>query len=143
MFPIINKMKEMVKMFQSFNNSKHNQEGTSTLANQLSVKLRMPLGYQGKNVPASVVMMELLWQQYGLDLLHPEVSRWLEQHAPEVKALVAGDGRHTSFTVGPKSTIEMHLSLRTDDRLREVSSQYILSQAQHSMAPQRGLRLVA
>lgn len=140
----INKMKGMTTMFQSVNSfERQQQESKGTVANQLSVKLRMPLGFQGKTVPMNIVVMELLWQQYGLDLLHPEVSRWLEQNAPEVKSLVASDRHNAMFTVGSKGTIEMQISLRTDDRLREVSSQYILSQVGQSMAPQQELRLAA
>jgi hypothetical protein len=118
-------------------------KGGNTAANQMSVKLRMPLGYQGKTVPINIVVMELMWQQYGLDLMHPEVNRWLEQNAPEVKALVAKKHNDAGFTVGPKGTIEMQLSLRTDDRLREISSQYVLSQVGNAVAPQQELRLAA
>jgi hypothetical protein len=134
--PTANEMKGVIKMFQSI-------KGGNTKANEMSVKLRMPLGFQGKTVPMNVVVMELLWQQYGLDMLHPEVSRWMDQHAPEVKSLVASHHNNAGFTVSPKGTVEMQVSLRTDDRLREVSSQYILSQVGHSAAPQQELRLAA
>jgi hypothetical protein len=134
--PAINEMREVIKMFQSI-------KGENRIANQLSVKLRMPLGFQGKTVPMNVVVMELMWQQYGLDLLHPQVSRWMEQNAPEVKSLLSSDRNGAGFPVGPKGTIEMQVSLETDDRLREVSSQYILSQVGHSVAPQQELRLAA
>lgn len=94
--------------------------------------------------------MELLWQQYGLDIVHPEVSRWLERNAPDVKYAVArsqffvGCDKISQFKVGPKGTVEFQLSLNIDDRLREVSSQYILSQVQHSIEPETTyLRLAA
>jgi hypothetical protein len=110
----------MMKMFQSNNN-----------LNQLSVNLRMPAFYRGKAVPTSIVVMELLWQQYGLDLLHPEVSRWLEQNAPDVRS-AAANGQFAHGEVGPQGNVELLLPLEIDDRLRAVSSQYILSQIEHS-----------
>jgi hypothetical protein len=115
-------------------------EFTNPVANQLSVELIMPAIYQGKAVPPSIIMMELLWQQYGLDMLHPEVSRWLERNAPDVKYAAARNqfasgNERAQFTVGPQGTVELQLPLKLDDRLREVSSQYILSQVQHPMEP--------
>jgi hypothetical protein len=112
----------------------------NSVANELSVELIMPAVYQGKAVPPSIVMMELLWQQYGLDMLHPEVSRWLEKNAPDVKYAAArnqfasGNGS-AQFKVGPQGTVELQVSLEVDDRLREVSSQYIWSQVQRPMEP--------
>jgi hypothetical protein len=112
----------------------------NSVANELSVELIMPAVYQGKAVPPSIVMMELLWQQYGLDMLHPAVSRWLEKNAPDVKYAAArnqfasGNGS-TQFKVGPQGTVELQVSLEVDDRLREVSSQYIWSQVQRPMEP--------
>jgi hypothetical protein len=136
-------------MFQSINIFGHKQQAfTNPVINRLSVKLRMPAGYQDKVVSASIVVMELLWQQYGLDVIHPEVSRWLEKNAPDVKYMAAnnqfasGDDR-SKFRVGSNGTIELHLPLKLDDRLREVSSQYILSQVQHSIDPDTELRLAA
>ena len=129
-------------MFKSFNIGRKQQGSTQTVVNEMPVKLRMPVGFQGKSVPTSIVMMELLWQQYGLDLVHPEVSRWLERNAPDVKyamSQLAGG----QIEVGSKGTVELNLSLKADDRLREVSSQYILSQVGHSMEPQPELRLAA
>ncbi|HKX29198.1 MAG TPA: hypothetical protein VJ302_15995 [Blastocatellia bacterium] len=121
-------------MFQNVNRfNAHQSVNAETVANQMPVKLRMPLGFRGRTVPMNIVVMELLWQQYGLDLLHSEVSNWLERNAPEVKALVAGD-HQSHFTVGSKGTIEMQVSLRTDDRLREISSRYLQSQVERSMA---------
>jgi hypothetical protein len=121
--------------------SRKQPEFTNPVANQFSVELIMPPCYQGKAVPPSIVMMELLWQQYGLDMLHPEVSRWLERNAPDVKYAAArnqfASGNDSAqFTVGPEGTVEMQLSLEFDDRLREVSSQYILNQIEQSMEPQ-------
>jgi hypothetical protein len=127
----------MIKMFQSFNIFGRKQQGSAhAVIDELPVMLNMPAGFHGKTVPASIVVMELLWQQYGLDMLHPEVSRWLEQHAPDIKYAVAesrfaSSNDCTMFKVGPKGTIELHLSLKVDDRLREIASQYILSQVQH------------
>ena len=136
-------------MFQSFNNIGRKQQAfTNPVVNELSVKLRMPACYQGKAVPTSIVVMELLWQQYGLDMIHPKVSRWLETNASDVKYMAAktqfvrGNGS-TEVNVGPTGIIEMHLPLKLDDRLREVSSQYILSQVQHSMEPETELPLAA
>jgi hypothetical protein len=48
-----------------------------------------------------------------------------------------------TINIGPTGIIEFHLSLNVDDRLREVSSQYILSQVQHSMEPETELPLAA
>jgi hypothetical protein len=136
-------------MFQSFNTSVSKQQGfTNPVINEISVNLRMPAGYQGKVVPTSIVVMELLWQQYGLDLIHPEVSRWLEKNAPEVKHMAArsqfanGDDG-SKFFVKANGTIDLLLPLKTDDRLREVSSQYILSQVQGDLEPETKLRLAA
>src|SRR5262245_15017006 len=131
-------------MFHNTSVSKQ-QDFTNPVVNELSVKLRMPAGYQGKVVPTSIVVMELLWQQYGLDVIHPEVSRWLEKNAPEVKNMAArtsnGDG--SKFTVKANGTIDLLLPLKTDDRLRAVSSQYILSQVQRDLEPVTELRLAA
>jgi hypothetical protein len=136
-------------MFQCLNIfSRKQQEFTKPVANELSVELIIPAGYHGKAIPPSVVLMELLWQQYGLDMLHPEVSRWLEQNAPDVKYAaatnqLASGNDSAQFTVGPQGTVELQLSLTVDDRLREVSSQYILSHIQHSMEPETEPQLAA
>jgi hypothetical protein len=136
-------------MFQSINTFGGKQQGfANPVINEFSIKLRMPACYRGKAVPTSIVVMELLWQQYGLDMIHPELSRWLEKNAPDVKYMAArnqfasGDDR-SEFRVGANGTIELRLSLKLDDRLREVSSQYILSQVQHSMEPETELPLAA
>jgi hypothetical protein len=109
-------------------------------AGELPVILEMPDGCEGKTVPTSTVMMALLWQQYGLDLPHPEVSRWLEQNAPDVKYAVARNRSTSSdedesaeLKVSSDGTIKVHLSLEVDQRLREVSSQYVMWQAQASI----------
>ena len=136
-------------MLQNFNLSERNQQDFSNpLNNKISVKLRMPSCYLGKAVPTSIVVMELLWQQYGLDLLHPQVSQWLERNAPDVKYAAArgrfvGAGNDSQFKVGPDGTVELHLTLKSDDRLREISSQYLLSQLQHSIEPEAELQLAA
>lgn len=103
-----------------------------TIAGELPVMLEMPGGSEGKTVPTNAVLMALLWQQYGLDLPHPEVSRWLEQYAPDVKYAVArnksmGTDEYdpAELKVSSDGTIKVHLSLEVDQRLREVSSQYI------------------
>jgi hypothetical protein len=128
-------------MFKCLNIFGSKQQGfTDTAENEISVKLIMPACYQSKAVPTSIVMMELLWQQYGLDMLHPQLSRWMEFNAPDVKYAAAkyqfqigyDDAR---FKVGPRGTIELQLSLDVDDRLREVSSQYIFSQIKPSFEP--------
>jgi hypothetical protein len=136
-------------MFQCLNIFSRKQQGvTKPVAHELSVELIIPACYHGKAVPSSLVLMELLWQQYGLDLLHPEVSRWLEQNAPDVKYAAArnqfaSDNDSAQFVVGRQGTVELRLPLEVDDRLREVSSQYILSQLQHSMEPETEPQLAA
>jgi hypothetical protein len=136
-------------MFQCLNIFGRKQKGlTNPVPNELSVELIIPPIYQGKAVPPSVVVMELLWQQYGLDLLHPKVSRWLERNAPDVKYAIvrnqfASGNDNTRFIVGPQGTVKLQISLETDDRLREVSSQYILSQVGHSFEPETEPQLAA
>ena len=108
--------------------------------NEMSIELTMPACYHGRTVPTSIVLMELLWQQYGLDMLHPELNGWLERYAPDVKYAAARYevgfvDPNTQFKVGPKGTIELNLSLDVDDRLREVSSEYIFSQIKPSFSP--------
>jgi hypothetical protein len=102
------------------------------ISGELPVMLEMPGGSEGKTVPTNAVLMALLWQQYGLDLPHPEVSRWLERYAPDVKYAVAKNKSMGSngddpaeLKVSSDGTIKVHLSLEVDQRLREVSSQYI------------------
>ncbi|MBO0798324.1 MAG: hypothetical protein J2P31_05835 [Blastocatellia bacterium] len=120
----------------------------SAPADKLLVKLRMPAGYRGKVVPSSIVMMELLWQQYGLDIIHPQVNRWIEKNAPDLKYMAASMAVNNQFS-GNKfradlnGIVNLQLSLNLDDRLREVSSSYIRSQVETSIEPETGLRLVA
>jgi hypothetical protein len=103
---------------------------------ELPVILQMHGWSEGDTVSTSTVVMVLLWQYYGLVLYHPEVSRWLEQNAPDVKYAVAegqlasGDNR-TRCRIGPNGMMTVYLSLEVDDRLREVSSRYILRQSAH------------
>jgi hypothetical protein len=133
-----NNWKGMAKTFHNFTVFGRRREApVRSTAGELPVMLEMPGGCEGKTVPTSTVMMALLWQYYGLDLPHPEVSRWLEQNAPDVKYAVARNKSTTDeedesaeLKVGSDGTIEVHLSLEVDQRLREVSSQYIRWQAQ-------------
>ncbi len=114
-----------------------------TIAGELPVMLEMPGGSEGKTVPTNTVLMALLWQQYGLDLPHPEVSRWLERYAPDVKYAVARNKSMRSdeddpaeLKVSSDGTIKVHLSLEVDQRLREVSSQYIRWQSREPIGRQ-------
>jgi hypothetical protein len=121
----------MINMFQSINIfGRKQQNRASSMIDQLPVTVEMPAGYEGKTVSSNTVMMALLWQQYGLDLLHPEFSRWLEQNAPDVKYAVAQNrcknGERAGLRVGTDGRIKVQLSPEVDDRLREISSQYIL-----------------
>jgi len=103
---------------------------------ELPVTLQMHDWYEGETVSTSTVVRELLWQHYGLDLRHPEVSRWLEQNAPDVKyavvedQLASGNNRNKP-RIGPNGMMTVHLSLEVDDRLRKVSYRYILRQSAH------------
>jgi hypothetical protein len=134
-------------MFQCLNILGSKQQGLSEVS-ELPVKLSMPDGYQNKAVSTSLFMKELLWQQYGMDVIHPEVSRWLELNAPDVKYAAVDNQLSESddsapFNVDPNGTIELHLPLEIDDRLREVSTQYFLSQIRHSIEPDTESRLQA
>jgi hypothetical protein len=122
-------------MFQSINIfGRKEQNRAAELIDQLPVMVEMPAGFEGKTVSSSTVMMALLWQQYGLDLLHPEFSRWLEQNAPDVKYAVAQNkvknNERAGLRVGADGTIKVQLSPKVDDRLREISSQYILEKSE-------------
>jgi hypothetical protein len=139
-------------MFQCLNIFGRKQQGfANPVPDELTVKLRMPAVYRGKVVPPSIVVMELLWQQYGLDVLHPEFSRWVEKNAPDIIAATknhfindfAKDNGSHPFRVGPQGTVELNLSLTVDDRLREVSFQYILSQVPHTIEPETEPQLAA
>jgi hypothetical protein len=139
----------MFMMSKCLNIFGRKQQGfTDRANNDLAVELVMPACYQGKTVPTSIVLMELLWQHYGLDLLHPKLSRWMELNAPDVKYAAARStlkiGQDSGpFKVGPKGTIRLQLSLDDDDRLREVSSQYIFSQIKPTFEPHTTPRLAA
>ena len=97
---------------------------------------------EGDTVSATTIIMTLLWQQYGLDLRHPEVSRWLEQNAPDVKYAIAEDQfakghDRTKFRVGINRIVTVYLTLEVDDRLREVSTRYLLRQLERPVEPQK------
>jgi hypothetical protein len=102
------------------------------LSNQNPVAVEMPAGSEGQTVSSTSVMMALLWQHYGLDLLHPEFSRWSEQNAPDVKYAVAlndrGNAESSGLIVGADRKIKVQISPVVDQRLRDVSSEYILWQ---------------
>jgi hypothetical protein len=122
-------------MFQSINIFGRKERNTSvSMIDQLPVMVEMPAGYEGKTVSSNTVMMALLWQQYGLDLLHPEFAGWLEQNAPDVKYAVAQNKdknrERPGLRVGEDGTIKVQLSPEVDDRLREISSQYILEKCE-------------
>jgi hypothetical protein len=141
-----NKIEGLKIMFQNVNAIGSQQQGCAPAMNQeVQVRLKMPAGSQGRTVPTSIVMMELLWQQYGLDVLHPEVSKWLERNAPDVKGVVAVHplANEEEFRVGPTGTIRLALRLKVDDRLRAVSAQYLLSQIEHATEATRELRVAA
>ena len=125
----------MINMFQSINIfGRKQQNRAASMIDQLPVMVEMPSGYEGKTVSSNTVMMSLLWQQYGLDLLHPEFSRWLEQNAPDVKYAVAQNryknGESAGVRVGADGRIKVQISPEVDDRLREISSQYILEKCE-------------
>jgi hypothetical protein len=120
-------------MFQSINIfGRKQQNRAAELIDQLPVMVEMPAGCEGKVVSSSAMMTALLWQQYGLDLLHPEFSRWLEQNAPDVKFAVAQNrcknGERAGLRVEADGRIKVQLSPKVDLRLREVASQYIMWQ---------------
>jgi hypothetical protein len=106
------------------------QNRAAAMIDRFPVMVEMPAGFEGKTVSSSTVMMALLWQQYGLDLLHPEFSRWLELNAPDVKYAVARtdlkNGERAGLRVGEDGIIKVQLSAEVDDRLREISSQYVI-----------------
>jgi hypothetical protein len=125
----------MINMFQSISIfGRKQQNRAASMIDQLPVTVEMPAGYEGKTVTSNTVMMALLWQQYGLDLLHPEFSGWLEQNAPDVKYAVAQNrcknGERAGLRVGADGRINVQLSPEVDDRLREISSQYILEKCE-------------
>jgi hypothetical protein len=97
-------------------------------------RVEMPAGLEGRTVSSSTVMMALLWQQYGIDMRHPEFNRWLEQNAPDVKYAVARnrirESERAELRVGDDGTIKVQLTAEVDERLREVSSQYVFEKSQ-------------
>ncbi|MBO0723538.1 MAG: hypothetical protein J2P41_22125 [Blastocatellia bacterium] len=108
------------------------KEQNSTVSHQSSVKIDMPAGLEGKTVSSNTVMMALLWQQYGIDMLHPEFSCWLDQNAPDVKYAVARSDvkKSKELRVGADGTINVRLTPEVEGRLREISSQYIFEKSQ-------------
>ena len=116
-------------MFQSINTVGREQHYSATSMNdQITVMVEMPVRFEGRPVSSRAVMISLLWQQYGLDLLHPVFSRWLEHVAPDLKYAVAQNSVKNSVNsglrVGADGKVKVHLPLDFDQRLREVSSQY-------------------
>jgi hypothetical protein len=133
-------------MFQSTTDFWRKQAGMADSdRNGMPLILKLSGATEGTLVPATTVVTALLWQQYGLDMLHPEVSRWLEKHAPDVKYAVARnksasvDERNSpNFRVGRNGTLKVHLSLEIDDRLRKVSSDYFWWQVESSKESEKG-----
>jgi hypothetical protein len=129
---VINNRKGRIKMSHGYAIYRRKRQASARY--ELPVMLQMSDLSEGETVSTSTVVMALLWQFYGLDLNHPEVSRWLEQNAPDVKYAVAedqlasGDSR-SRFRIGPNGMMTVHLSLEVDDRLRDISSRYILRQS--------------
>src|SRR5262245_37911200 len=98
----------------------------------LPFTLEAPGRSEGESVSASALVRELLWQHYGLDMLHTKVSRWLERWGRDVKyaraeSEAASSDERVRLRVGPNGTVKVYLSLEIDDLLRAVSSQYFLS----------------
>jgi hypothetical protein len=132
-------------MFQSITDIwRRQRDSVDSHDNRLPLILEMSGATEGTVVPANTVVNALLWQHYGLDLLHPEVSRWLEKNAPDVKYAVArnrfakgDDCNGENFRVGRNGTLKIYLSLEIDDRLRKVSSEYIWWQVQRSIEPEK------
>jgi hypothetical protein len=132
---MVNKMFQGINTFGTFG---HKQQYSAAelidQLDQLTVMVEMPVRFGGRPVSSRAVMISLLWQHYGLDLLHPEFSRWLEQHAPDVKYEVAQNsvknGVNTGLLVGADGKVKVQLSLKFDRRLREISSQYMMWQTE-------------
>jgi hypothetical protein len=125
-------------MLQNINTVGHKQHySAAPMVDQITVMVEMPARFEGRPVSSRAVMISLFWQQYGLDLLHPIFSRWLEQNAPDVKYAVAQNNVKNSVNaglrVGTDGKIKVQLSIEFDRRLREVSSQYLMWQ----MEPER------
>ncbi len=125
-------------MFQSMNTVGRKQHySAASMIDQLWVMVEMPVRFEGRPVSSRAVMISLFWQQYGLDLLHPKFSRWLEQNAPDVKYAVAQNsvrnGVNAGMRVGSDGKVKVQLPLELDQRLREVSSQYMMWQIEPEM----------
>jgi hypothetical protein len=101
---VVNNWKGRIKMSPGYAIYRSKRQATARY--ELPFMLQMSDWPKGETVSTSTVVMALLWQYYGLDLNHPEVSQWLEQNAPDVKYAVAedqlasGDDR-SSFRIGP------------------------------------------
>jgi hypothetical protein len=135
----LNNLKEMMTVINEVTIFGHRlQNFEPAQEDELPFTLEMPESFDGRKVPSSTVVTALLWQQYGLDMLHPRVNRWLEKYAPDVKNAVAKNKRcdepdsHT-FRVGMNGRLKVHLSPDVDERLRKVSSDYIWWQVEHSL----------
>jgi hypothetical protein len=120
-------------MFQSINTFGREQHySAASIIDQITVMVEMPMRFEGRPVSSRAVMISLFWQKYGLDLLHPEFSRWLEHYAPDVKYAVAQNsvknGVNAGLRVGADGKVKVQLHLEFDQRLREVSSQYKMGQ---------------
>jgi hypothetical protein len=116
-------------MFQNINTVGREQHySAASKIDQISVMVEMPVRFEGRPVSSRAVMISLFWQKYGLDLLHPVFSRWLEHFAPDVKYAVAQNsvknGVNTGLRVGADGKVKVQLHLEFDQRLREVSAQY-------------------
>src|SRR5215510_1649945 len=138
---IVNNLIGMLTMSNGINilGGRHKYLAPS-MEDELPLTLEMPSRYDGTTVLSSTVVTALLWQQFGLDLLHPEVNRWLEKYAPDVKYAVAVNScdveqNSVNFRVGWDGTLKVHLSPDVDERLRRVSSDYIWWQVEHAMDP--------
>jgi hypothetical protein len=120
-------------MFQNINTVGREQHySAASIIDQITVMVEMPVRFEGRPVSSRAVMISLFWQKYGLDLLHPELSRWLEHYAPDVKYAVAQNsvknGVNAGLRVGADGKVKVQLHLEFDQRLREVSSQYKMGQ---------------
>lgn len=131
-------------MFQSNNTFRSEQHSAASMYDQFSVIVEMPERFEGKPVSSRAVMIALLWQEYGLDLLHPQFSRWLDRNAPDVKFEVMNNsvenGVNVGLRVGASGKVKVELPLEFDQRLREVSSQYLMGQKKpqlEQMKPER------
>jgi hypothetical protein len=98
----------------------------ASMSDHVTVIVEMPVRLEGRMVSSRAMMIPLLWQEYGLDVLNPVLSRWLERKAPDIKHAVARNYSESSgLIVGPDGLLKVTLSRRLDRRLRELSSQYL------------------